>query len=134
MAGSSFDTLLAVYTGTTVDALTLVARNDDCTPGVRTSCATFNVVPGTNYFIQIMWAKPGSAMTNATVVVAATQAAVPAPSNDLFSKALTTFPAAVSTIGATLEAGEPTYEAASGSVWYNFTAAAGSIYATVSTT
>jgi hypothetical protein len=31
--GSNFDTLLGVYTGTSVEALTLVASNDDIIPG-----------------------------------------------------------------------------------------------------
>ena len=45
--------------------------------------------------------------------------------NDLFSAALSTFPATGTTVGATLEAGEPGTVAGkniSGSVWYKFTA------------
>ena len=48
-AGSSFDTLLAVYTGTGVAALSLVASNDDSGLGV-TSQLTFNATGGTTYY------------------------------------------------------------------------------------
>ena len=38
---ATFDTTLAVYTGDAVDALTLVAENDDISSGVTSSCVTF---------------------------------------------------------------------------------------------
>jgi hypothetical protein len=119
LAGSSFDTLLAVYTGSTVTALTLVANNDDCPPYSRASCTTFNVVPGTVYSIQV----DGWGSRKGVVVIAVTQNMASVPSNDLFSSAVTTLPATGSTLGATLETGEPLAGAgASGSVWYRFTA------------
>jgi hypothetical protein len=55
-AGSNFDTVLAVYTGTAVNALagTLVGNNDDVNPGVvTTSIVTFNAVAGTTYRIAV---------------------------------------------------------------------------------
>jgi hypothetical protein len=51
-AGSSFDTLLAVYTGTSVAALSLVASNDDSGIGV-TSQLTFNATAGTTYYFAV---------------------------------------------------------------------------------
>lgn len=50
-----FDTLLAVYTGSSVNALTLVAGNDDygSTPTLRTSTVFFQAVPGTTYYIAV---------------------------------------------------------------------------------
>jgi len=50
-----FDTLLAVYTGSSVDALTLVASNDDygSTPTQYTSTVYFQAVPGTTYYIAV---------------------------------------------------------------------------------
>lgn len=60
--GSRFDTLLAVYTGTSVSALTLVASNDDeprCAfpcfppPPVTTSSVTFRATAGTTYQIAV---------------------------------------------------------------------------------
>ena len=117
LAGSSFDTLLAVYTGTTVNSLTLVSSNDDCEPGVLTSCVTFSVVPGTIYSIQV----DGYGAQSGDVSIAV----IPAPLNDAFAAAVSTFPTTGTTVGATLEAGEPGTVAGkniSGSVWYKFTA------------
>lgn len=48
-AGSSFDTLLAVYTG----SMSLVAANDDSRPGVTHSELSFFAASGTTYFIAI---------------------------------------------------------------------------------
>ena len=131
LAGSSVDTLLYVYTGTAVNALTLVAVNFDCTPTTTASCVTFNVVPGTTYSIQVFgyW----SSVLATSLAIAVTQTAVSAPSNDLFSTAVTTFPASGTTIGATLETGEPVIDGASGSVWYRFTAQEAAVLAMVRT-
>ncbi len=53
-AGSNFDTLLSVYTGTSVSALTSVASNDDdWAAGLTTSKATFTVTAGTVYQIAV---------------------------------------------------------------------------------
>src|SRR5439155_1354738 len=58
-AGSSFDTLLAVYTGDAVGSLTLVASNDDnitcddSTHGFHTSRVRFNARGGTVYHIAV---------------------------------------------------------------------------------
>jgi hypothetical protein len=52
--GSNFDTVLAVYTGSAVNALTAVVSNDDVQDGViRTSSVTFNAVSGTTYSIAV---------------------------------------------------------------------------------
>ena len=50
--GSSFDTLLAVYTGTSVDALQWVAEDED-SGGFFTSDAQFNVQSGVEYHIAV---------------------------------------------------------------------------------
>ena len=50
--GSSFDTLLAVYTGAAVNALTEIVSNDDAGTGV-TSSVTFNAVAGTVYYFAV---------------------------------------------------------------------------------
>ncbi|HEU4711828.1 MAG TPA: NF038122 family metalloprotease [Pyrinomonadaceae bacterium] len=53
-AGSTFDTVLAVYTGSAVGSLTLVSRNDDVDPGVMlTSSVQFQAVAGTTYRIAV---------------------------------------------------------------------------------
>src|SRR5207248_11182439 len=50
---SEVDTLLAVYTGTTLATLAEVASNDDSSFGVTTSRLTFNSVSGTTYQIAV---------------------------------------------------------------------------------
>jgi uncharacterized repeat protein (TIGR02543 family) len=52
-ATSGFDTLLAVYTGSAVGALSDVASNDDAGPSVRTSLVTFPATSGTVYRIRV---------------------------------------------------------------------------------
>lgn len=51
--GSLFDTLLGVYTGNTVNSLSLVAENDDINPGVLQSSVTFTASKGTVYRIVV---------------------------------------------------------------------------------
>lgn len=51
--GSSFDTLLAVYTGTSVKALKRVAVDDDFTVGNATSQVTFLAKPGVIYRVAV---------------------------------------------------------------------------------
>src|SRR5215475_8983781 len=52
--GSTFDTLLAVYTGNSVSNLSLVASNDDIIPGQYVqSTLTFTPVKGTTYHIAV---------------------------------------------------------------------------------
>jgi hypothetical protein len=57
-AGSAYDTVLAVYTGTSVNTLTVVAQNDDIPdvpgqPHQVTSSVTFSVVAGNVYRIAV---------------------------------------------------------------------------------
>jgi hypothetical protein len=52
LAGSSFDTLLAVYTGGTVNGLTAVASDDD-SGGYFASAVRFNVTAGKQYRIAV---------------------------------------------------------------------------------
>ena len=54
-AGSSFDTTLGVYTGSSLTSLQLVAENDDADSrsGIVTSQVTFNAVAGTKYQILV---------------------------------------------------------------------------------
>jgi hypothetical protein len=119
--GSDFDTLLAVYTGATVNALTRVAYNDDCSSKMMASCVLFNVVPGTSYSIQVDGS--GAAKGSFRIAVAFAWAV---PSNDAFSAADTSLPATGTTLGATLETGERGAmlgKGVSASVWYRFSAA-----------
>lgn len=51
--GSDFDTLLALYTGAKVSALTLVASNDDVPGGSKQSEIIVSVSAGTPYFVAV---------------------------------------------------------------------------------
>lgn len=50
---SSFDTLLAVYTGTSLGGLTPIAANDDASGGVTTSALSFAIAPGATYYFAL---------------------------------------------------------------------------------
>jgi hypothetical protein len=50
---SDFDSVLAVYTGTNINRLQLVAANDDDPSGLRTSALVLNAIAGTEYRIGI---------------------------------------------------------------------------------
>src|SRR5205823_3453891 len=50
-AGSGFDTVVAVYTGTSLGNLQFVAGDDDGVPPLE-SLVSFNAAAGTTYFIQ----------------------------------------------------------------------------------
>lgn len=53
-AGSNYDTVLGVYTGTAVNSLTTIAQNDDVDPGVvQSSTVTFGATAGTIYRIAV---------------------------------------------------------------------------------
>src|SRR5207302_6942049 len=51
-SGSTFDTLLGVYTGTALTNLTAVARDED-SGGYVTSAARFNASARVNYYIAV---------------------------------------------------------------------------------
>jgi hypothetical protein len=115
--GSSYDTVLAVYTGSSVGALTAVGCNDD-TPTSLQSRLTFSATAGTAYRIQVGGynGATGIAMLNLTV------------GNDDFGNAVT-LPSALpvsattGTAGATTELGEALSCNTGSTVWYNFTPA-----------
>ncbi|NBV24569.1 MAG: hypothetical protein EBS05_21945 [Proteobacteria bacterium] len=72
--GSTFDTLLGVYTGTNVTALTLVASDDD-RGGHRTSWLRFNATAGTVYQIAV----DGWGGASGTIQLSVLQATPPPP-------------------------------------------------------
>ncbi len=51
-AGSNFDTMLGIYTGTAVNALTIIAQDDD-SGGYPVAVATFTAVAGVTYRIAV---------------------------------------------------------------------------------
>ncbi len=123
--GSDFDTLLAVYTGTALNALTNVVRDDDG-GGNSTSEAGFNATSGTTYSFAVD-GYSGS-FGNLALSLAFT-AAVPGPANDNFASASllsgSTASLSGSTLNATRETNEPAHAGspATRSVWFRWVAA-----------
>ena len=139
LAGSDFDTLLAVYTGKDLATLFRVAYNDQC--GVYSySCLTFTPTPCEDYWLQV----DGYGGARGTVrinVERVRQSTSPSPSssptlsplspppNDAFAKASAPLPGFGTTVSATLEPGEPlaSVGASRRSIWYSWTAVCDSL-------
>lgn len=124
--GSSFDTVLATYTGSTLTNLAEVASDDD-DGGNRTSRLTFNAVAGTDY----QFAVDGYAGLSGSIILnLVVNGIITPPSNDSFASALTLTGTLVFTsgrnTGASAQSGEPNHAgfAARKSVWWNWTAPA----------
>jgi hypothetical protein len=119
--GSSFNTNLGVYTGTSVNALTTVGGNRDaCGPQ---SMSTFAAQAGTQYHIAVSGDPSGD-------IVLTIQSADPPPGNDGFAEARALpgrLPITVNgtNLGAGPQPGEPAHSAAASggtSIWYRWTA------------
>jgi hypothetical protein len=118
--------VLAVYTGTGLTALTLVAENDESPEGL-TSQVRFAAVSGTTYVIQVT----GYADAQGSIKLGI-KAGPPPPANDAFANAVTLttgVAAAGTTQGATLQASEPVPQGVvaadyQGSAWWAWTAPA----------
>jgi len=124
-AGSDFDTLLGVYTGTTVSGLTEVASNDDYQLlQVLTSQVTFFPPAGQTYQIAVDGYDGETGNVQLQVHLEQAQQAT----NDLFANRITiTGTNAVVTgnnVAATFEPGEPDHAGVGGgaSVWWSWTA------------
>jgi hypothetical protein len=123
-SGSTFDTVLAVYTGTSVGAVTAVASNDNSSSAVLDSTVSFSAVKGTIYRIAV----DGKRGTSGAIRLSASLVAAVVPVNDSFVSAKlltgTSFTVNGSNIGATLQTGEPKHSGQTGgkSVWWSWTA------------
>ncbi len=119
--GSTFDTVLAVYTGTSVASLTAIAADDD-NGGNNTSALSFPAVDGTTYYFAVdgYGGQIGSIALNLAFAPAEND-------NDQFSDAITlegdSGTVTGSNIDASKESGEPRHGDVNGgaSVWYYFT-------------
>lgn len=129
----AMDTLLAVYTGSTVASLSLVAQNDDlnAAAGIVQSRVTFTAAAGREYFIAVDGAQAGEEAWTGFVLLTwhqAPGAGVPAPSNNHFAAAqpllLPSGTVTGSNVKATKEAGEPPHTDTAGgkTIWYRWTA------------
>jgi hypothetical protein len=120
-AGSSFNTLLGIYQGTSVSSLTEVASNDDrvtCSNCYdQSSTVRFLATAGQVYDIAVDGYGGAAGFADLTWT--------PAPSNDDFPGQTITGPLGSTngtTVGATKQTGEPSvYDDATYSVWYSWT-------------
>jgi len=131
-AGSSFDTMLTVFTGNVVTNLTLVAFNDNAD---STGIVSFNVTAGTAYQIAVDGADNelspvNNAQGNISLQLSLGPTQTP-PANDNFANRITISGSSInnitgSNLGATKEAGEPFHADAIGekSIWWTWTAPA----------
>ncbi|HET8781442.1 MAG TPA: S8 family serine peptidase [Pyrinomonadaceae bacterium] len=134
-SGSNFDTLLAVYTGSSVGALTPIASNDDASSSTLTSQVTFNAVAGTTYRIAVdgFFGSTGSIVLNWVAVVPI------GPANNDFANAqlISGSSGAVTgtNVNANKESGEPDHAGDNGgvSIWYRWQAPSSGT-ATITTT
>jgi len=133
--GSPFlDTLLAVYTGASVSALTLVAENDDITQGfldgLSYSRVEFDAIAGTTYRVAIDGYRSGT--TPASGVAFLHWAFEPAANNDFFNAqplAGTSGTVTACTTFASKEFREPDHGGNNGgsSLWYQWQAPASGV-------
>jgi outer membrane protein assembly factor BamB/subtilisin family serine protease len=123
-AGSSYDTRLALYTGTSLGSLHAVASNDNTNETTITSRVVMTLSAGTT--LQIAVSGPTGGLTGLRI------GSVPA--NDFFAAAKTVSGKQIRIAGTTLnaarETGEPnpTGQGAGHSVWYKWTAPADGHY------
>ncbi|HKX82763.1 MAG TPA: VCBS repeat-containing protein [Pyrinomonadaceae bacterium] len=123
-SGPMDDTVISVYTGSSLNALTPVAENDDFPGNGLYSRVSFCLTAGQTYYIAVDGY--GSLVGSATLSLVLFAKAP----NDNFVDAtqinypISSYPGLTQcTVGATAEAGEPTHNGNGGaaSVWYRFT-------------
>jgi|GEM_PF-6057668 len=122
--GSDFDTILAMYTnsaGSTIDTLAPSLYNDD-SGGVNTSKLTVPVISGRQYFFAVDgYTAAAKGMVNFKISFAAGN-----PVNDHFANATPLAGATgqlyATSVGATVDAGDPVQDLAGSSVWFSWTA------------
>lgn len=124
--GSNFDTLLAVYTGNSVDRLIEVASNDDASDGTLQSAVHFRAQQGRTYHLAV----DGYGGKSGTVVLnwqATLSDGGNSGSDDFRLRASISRASGQSegsNVGAGIESGEPNHAGNSGgaSVWWTWTA------------
>ena len=131
---STFDTALAVYTGTTLGSLVLIGENDDTDPfnPAAGSVVAFQGVAGQTYQIAVDgYRSADGIVAEGTVQLTLVQATPPVPGgNDLFVNRFPITGQTNSVIGvntnATKEVGEPSHAGNAGgrSVWWSWVAPA----------
>jgi hypothetical protein len=129
--GSDYDTTLGVYTGSTVNALTKIAANDDQSTllGILTSRVSWTTTAGTTYRILVDGYHGATGHISLNVAETVVVPVVP-PANNMFASRIkltgTSTSATTANTGATREVGEPLIAGMTGghSVWWTWTAPA----------
>jgi subtilisin family serine protease/outer membrane protein assembly factor BamB len=124
--GSGFDTVLAVYRGTSLSELSLVEANDNRANGTETSSVTFSAQAGTSYQIAV-----GGKGTAAGLVLL-NLGSIPANDNFVNAAVLTQQNPIVTATNskASTQSGEPAHAGlpARRSLWYRWTAPSSARY------
>ncbi len=119
-AGSGFDTVVGIYTGSAVNALQAVASNDNASGTVTTSRIVFNAVAGTTYQIAVAGKNGASGLLTFHLGTI--------PANDNFANAQVVSGISLSVTGSNVNAGAETGEpnhantGSGNSVWYQWVA------------
>jgi thermolysin len=128
--GSSFDTVLAVYTGASLTALTPVTSNDNVATSVKYSQVDFTTTRGTTYYFAV----DGNSGASGQVILNGMGTSLAGPSNDNFTSATSvsggTWTISGSNFNATREIDEPNHGATSGysSVWFSWSPTVSGMY------
>jgi subtilisin family serine protease len=126
--GSDFDTLLAVYQGTSLANLIPISANDDTSFDSLASRSTFAAISGETYHIAVDgYADRDRIGDQGAITLRIAPFVGTVPDNDAFAARTPfqqpDFSATGSTLGATVESGEPAkaYNPGGASVWWSFT-------------
>lgn len=128
--GSSFDTVLAVYTGSSLAALKPVTSNDNVATSVKYSQVDFTTTRGTTYYFAV----DGNSGASGAVILTGIGTSLAGPSNDNFTSATSvsgaTWTISGSNFNATRETDEPNHGATSGysSVWFSWSPTVSGLY------
>lgn len=119
LEGSGFDTVIAVYTGTSLDNLTQIASNDDIDGATLTSRVEVSLATGAPYFVAI------DGKAGATGPVSFSAEIINPPAGDDFADPVALAGALSGAdanwlVGASTQPGEP--DLGEASIWYRWTA------------
>jgi len=128
--GSTFDTTLAVFTGSPLRSLTKIAANNDAGVGLKYSQLSFEAASGTTYYF-VVDGYSGPVRTGSIQLAGQGSLITSVPLNDNLQNAQSigngmTFTRTGSILGATAQSGEPTLAGlpATRSIWFRYTAPA----------
>jgi len=128
--GSSFDTVLAVYTGASLAALKPVTSNDNVATSVKYSQVDFTTTRGTTYYFAV----DGKSGASGAITLTGAGTSLAGPSNDNFTSATSVSGGAWTISGSnfngTRETDEPNHGATSGysSVWFSWSPTVSGMY------